>query len=263
MDSEKVAHFAREFVKTYKSHGGVVMQPEPAVLTNAPLNMDPGAAVERLYRDTGNKNQLTPQILMFILPNKESFRYFSIKKSAECRYGIVSQCMQSSHAIKANGQYLSNVCMKFNAKLGGTTCRIGKSEYGHFKVPSVIIGADVSHPAPGSFSPSFAAITVSLDKYAARYGAAVQTNGHRVEMITTANLNGLIMPLMGHYVQNVNNSKPPENVYYFRDGVSEGQYDAVLKQEVADIRKMFSQKVPGWNVSIIVVLNLLYMLITR
>ena len=32
--------------------------------------------------------------------------------------------MQASHVQKINGQYMSNVCMKFNAKLGGATARV-------------------------------------------------------------------------------------------------------------------------------------------
>ncbi len=90
--------------------------------------------------------------------------------------------MQSAHVRTANPQYCSNVCMKLNAKLGGTTCRIfgkdpKKSDF--FSVPTMILGADVSHASPGSPQASMAALTMSLDKDACRYAAAVQTNGHR------------------------------------------------------------------------------------
>ena len=54
-----------------------------------------------------------------------------------------------AHVAKCQGQYISNVCMKFNAKLGGTTCRaVGPTSagpLGQFKVPTMVIGADVSH----------------------------------------------------------------------------------------------------------------------
>lgn len=32
---------------------------------------------------------------------------------------VVTQCMQSSHVQKCQGHYISNVCIKFDAKLGG------------------------------------------------------------------------------------------------------------------------------------------------
>ena len=82
-----------------------------------------------------------------------------------------------------------------------------------------------------------------------RYNAAVETNGRRVEMITTANYEQKLLPLVGKFIQNINGGVFPEHVYYFRDGVSEGQYQHVLKQEVTDIRKCFKLKAPNWNVS--------------
>jgi eukaryotic translation initiation factor 2C len=102
----------------------------------------------------------------------------------------------------------------------------------------MIIGADVSHAAPGSQQPSMAAMTVSMDTTATRYAAAVETNGHRVEMIATRNLEDMLRPLLTEWAQTVGQGRMPKHIYYFRDGVSEGQYQAVLKAEVADIKRM-------------------------
>ncbi len=102
----------------------------------------------------------------------------------------------------------------------------------------MVIGADVSHGAPGSQAPSMAAMTVSMDQTASRYAAAVETNGHRVEMIATRNLEDMLRPLFQHWAENVGGGRLPKHIYYFRDGVSEGQYQAVLKAEVADIKRM-------------------------
>lgn len=69
-------------------------------------------------------------------------------------------------------QYISNVTMKFNAKLGGQTCRAtgqkSAGPAGHFTVPTLVIGADVSHGAPGSMAPSMAAMTISMDRLGVR-----------------------------------------------------------------------------------------------
>lgn len=54
--------------------------------------------------------------------------------------------------------------MKFNAKLGGATCYLDKTDHPLFgKDPSIIIGADVSHPSPGMVKPSFASMVGSVD----------------------------------------------------------------------------------------------------
>ena len=59
-----------------------------------------------------------------MLGGKASFDYMRIKKSADCRFGVVSQCMQNAHVMRSQGQYISNVLMKVNAKLGGATARV-------------------------------------------------------------------------------------------------------------------------------------------
>lgn len=105
----------------------------------------------------------------------------------------------------------------------------------------MIIGADVSHAAPGSHAASFAAFTVSMDAAACRYAAAVETNGVRVEMIATRNIEDMLRPLFTEWSMNTGQGHLPKHIYYFRDGVSEGQYQNVLKQEVADMKRLLSQ----------------------
>ena len=118
---EAVQAFIRDFIKIYRGHGGVVDNTTPIIQQNA---TDGGKAVEQLFTAVGNANQARPQIMFFILPTKNADMYTRIKKSADCRYGVVSQCINVNHMFKNQPQYHSNVCMKVNAKLGGTTCRV-------------------------------------------------------------------------------------------------------------------------------------------
>lgn len=145
--------------------------------------------------------------------------------------------------------------MKVNAKLGGTTSKIFTGPTGMFKAKTLIIGmctascifrfllltvpkgADVSHPSPASPQASMAAITMSFDLDCCRYAAGVQTNGYRVEMITRSNIDSLFTPMLKQWVKLVNNGQPPQQVFYFRDGVSEGQYTHVLEKEVAFMKE--------------------------
>ena len=242
-DKSVVENFIREFIKTYTMHGGRVEQKNPTFQLAS--GDDVGAWVTNLWNASGSQANARPQILMFVLPDKDTTTYGRIKRSAECRYGVVSQCVQYAHVQKCQGQYLSNVCMKFNAKLGGSTARaVGAKSggpNGMFTVPTVVIGADVSHAAPGGQAASMAAMTVSTDKLATRYAAAVQTNGYRVEIITPANIKGLLLPLLKNWVNTVGAGKFPARVIYFRDGVSEGQYQHVLEQEVKDMKNMLRE----------------------
>jgi eukaryotic translation initiation factor 2C len=90
--------------------------------------------------------------------------------------------------------------------------------------------------------PSTAAITMSFDQGCIRYAAAVQTNGYRVEMITDSNIKTMLIPLFGHWIEMVGKGQGPQHIYYFRDGVSEGQYQHVLDQEVNDMKKALVEK---------------------
>ena len=99
-----------------------------------------------------------------------------------------------------------------------------------------------------------AAMTVSLDLECCRYGAAVESNGKRVEMITGTNIRQMLTPLIDWWMKNVGHGQLPKHVYYFRDGVSEGQYIPLLNLEVADIKLVFNElgnDVPERRVSLI------------
>lgn len=64
-------------------------------------------------------------------------------------------------------------------------------------------------------------------------------------MITTANIRSMMMPLFEHWVKTVGQGKPPGHIYYFRDGVSEGQFEHVLQQEVYDMKNAIKDKYPA------------------
>jgi eukaryotic translation initiation factor 2C len=233
--------FAADFAKAYRQHGGDVANNPPHIMNLPP---DAGQAVEQLYIQTGNKFGARPQLMIFLVQDKNSFFYQRIKKSADCRYGIVSQVMQLQQVLKSNPQYYSNVLMKVNAKLGGCTTQVKpapSSGFQKFTYPTMFIGADVSHASPGSAQASMAALTVSFDRHAGRYATACQTNGHRVEMITESNMRGGLGPLITQWTNSIGGGSTPSQVFYMRDGVSEGQFAHVLQQEVPHIKAVLSK----------------------
>lgn len=59
--------------------------------------------------------------MVFIVNDRNVDVYRRIKKSCDVRFGVASQVMQSRHVMSASPQYISNVCMKVNAKMGGAT----------------------------------------------------------------------------------------------------------------------------------------------
>lgn len=207
-----------------------------------------------------NNPNAIPQIILFVVPDKNSWTYDKIKKHMDCKYAVMSQVMQKAHVEKCNPKYCSNVILKVNAKLGGTTSMVTKAnaKEPNFFNPSgkpvpktlgqasqnlvMVIGADVSHPAPGSEQPSFAAVTMSLDAAACRYAAACEVNGFNKEIIQKHVWDTKVKAMVNWWVSTVGTvkgqKKAPTHLYYIRDGVSEGQYLQVLEQEVRWLRDM-------------------------
>ena len=253
----EVEHFISQFIKAYKAHGGVVTNNSPAIHEG---EADTLKAIEAIWLKAGNQSKLRPQMIMVILTNKNADIYNRVKANFDCRWGVVSQCVQAINVKKCQGQYLSNVLTKFNCKLGGFTSLLKSGNpkgttpqemafWNHPDYPkprrTMIIGADVSHPPPGITRGSMAAITVSMDLNCARYAAGVQTNGFRVEMVSQFNIHSLVTPLLQYWMENVGQGSPPDHVYYFRDGVSEAQFSPLIENEVADLKNVFLTKCNG------------------
>jgi eukaryotic translation initiation factor 2C len=237
VDKQTLDNFVRAFKQAYQGHGGRIAN-DP-MLHNLDRGLSQNLVVEQSYKATGNNFRKTPQILFYILPKKEAWLYERLKKSLDCRYGVVSQMLNVSHVRKAAPQYCSNVCMKVNAKLQGATCRIPgptPTQSAFFKRPTIMIGADVGHPAHGSAQASMAAMTMSMDRDAAVYHAKCETNGFRVEIIQPQTIYSILRPMLQNWSKAMPGAKP-EHVFYFRDGVSEGEFAQVMEIEVKEIRR--------------------------
>ena len=86
-----------------------------------------------------------------------------LKRICETDLGVVSQCCLTKHVFKMNKQYLANVALKINVKVGGRNTVLVDALSRRIPLvsdrPTIIFGADVTHPHPGEdSSPSIAAV---------------------------------------------------------------------------------------------------------
>ncbi|CAG8942223.1 unnamed protein product [Penicillium salamii] len=243
---EQTIMWAEQFVKTYKLMGGDIAE-RPVIKA---LNEDIGSSVKKLYDEIAERFKGEPQLLIFIVPDKDSWVYLRIKRSADCRYGTPSQVLQSAHCMANKPQYHANVLMKVNAKLGGVTARaVPKTKTSGVRPGTMIIGADVTHPMMGVWTPSLAAMSVSANASATRYMGGCETNGDRVEIIRDKVAEYILHPMVAEWKATVGEGKAPQFVYYFRDGVSASEYRRVLTEEVPAIRYSIAHacSAPVWN----------------
>lgn len=193
-------------------------------------------------------NDIDLELLLIILPDVSGF-YGKIKRVCETEIGIISQCCQPKQARKCNPQYLENVVLKINVKTEGVNavladCPPRKVPF-YSEVPTIIFGADVTHPSPGEDSgPSIAAVVAAVDwPYMSTYKAVVSAQGHREEIIRDlykydkGNMthSGMIRELLVAFFNKCRYR--PQRIIFYRDGVSEGQFNQVLLQEIDAIRK--------------------------
>ncbi|PIA35484.1 hypothetical protein AQUCO_03500088v1 [Aquilegia coerulea] len=191
-------------------------------------------------------------LLIVILPDNNGPLYGELKRICETDLGLVSQCCLTKHVFKMSKQYLANVALKINVKVGGRNTMLVDAISKRIPVvsdePTIIFGADVSHPHPGEdSSPSIAAVVASQDwPEVTKYAGSVCAQAHRQELIqdlykvwhdpqkgTTSG--GMIKDLLRSFYDAT--GRKPSRIIFYRDGVSEGQFQQVLLYEVDAIRQ--------------------------
>jgi eukaryotic translation initiation factor 2C len=96
-------------------------------------------------------------------------------------------------------------------------------------------GADVGHPGPGVAKPSVTGLVFSYDEGATRYAALTEIQQPRVEIIES--LQKMMERALGRFIEF--RKIPPKRVIFFRDGVSEGEYNTVATAELEAIQGTF------------------------
>lgn len=189
------------------------------------------------------------RLLWIIIPIKNIPLYAKIKFLADCHFGFHTICSVVTKVDKVQGRpdYLANLALKCNLKLGGTNQRLkSKAEYKDTRPGrpdtlgiidqgrTMVVGVDVTHPGPQSVegTPSIAGVVASVDRYCAQWPASIRAQKSKQEMVE--HMREMIIERLRMW-QKVNKGSLPENIIVYRDGVSEGQYITVLQQEYVDI----------------------------
>ncbi|KAM7274963.1 hypothetical protein ACFE04_016829 [Oxalis oulophora] len=200
------------------------------------------------------------QLLIVILPDV-SGAYGRIKKVCETELGIISQCCLPRNVQKLSKQYFENVALKINVKTGGKNSVLTDAIQRKIPLltdrPTIVFGADVTHPQPGEdSSPSIAAVVASMDwPEVSKYQGIVSSQSHREEIIqdlykrTEDAQKGIVHTgmirelLIGFYKST---GQKPHRIIFYRDGVSEGQFNQVLLHEMSAIREACQSLQPGY-----------------
>ncbi|KAJ2913428.1 hypothetical protein MD484_g6984, partial [Candolleomyces efflorescens] len=230
----------------------------------------PVTVLPKLYEDPGRTRALTmirnllnttlqqsdqakqphPSFMLVLLEKKDNFIYPGIKRIGDVELGIMTLHMQLPKVLgdsefgNKRDQYLSNVALKVNTKLGGVNHLLDDAAMKWLrKKKTMMVGIDVTHPGPGSRegSPSIAAVVASTDDDFVQFPASLEIQKGKQEMVSQ--LSDMLVERLLVYEKK--NKVLPSRVLVYRDGVSEGQFDTVIEEELPEILKAFKKMSTG------------------
>ncbi|KAJ7771757.1 argonaute-like protein [Mycena metata] len=220
----KIIH---DLIRCGREVGMTVNEPKEVLGGNAHA---PERTLDAVYQAMNGKID----VIVVLLPREADELRTQVKHWGDIKRGVRTSCLREDKLRKANDQYLKMVAIKLNARMGG-----------HYALPRCVIipklaqgsetfmifGADVAHPGPGTNRPSIASLVFSDDPNAAKYIAYSQVQAPRLEIIE--NLEGMVKEAILFFGRN---KQPPKRIIFYRDGVSEGEMEAVKLVEVAAIQ---------------------------
>ncbi|CAM9446567.1 unnamed protein product [Chrysoparadoxa australica] len=224
---------------------GTTMQDPPTMYADDFRGASIGKILREACDEASKKAGGEPcQIIICAKPTTDSVDYGQIKQASDTQLGIPTQCLLLKHLHQCKIQYMANVCLKINAKLGGINCSTQEALPFVSDAPTIIFGADVNHPRVGDdLKPSLAAVVASMDRWACKHSAAVRVQGHRVEVI--AELAVMVQDLLRQFYSFT--GQKPKQILFYRDGVSEGQFRHCLQYEVRAIEEACDKLEPGYR----------------
>ncbi|KAI0272588.1 Piwi domain-containing protein [Gloeopeniophorella convolvens] len=148
-----------------------------------------------------------PCLILVVLPDSAAAQRKSVKAWGDVTRGVPTQCV-----------------------LGGINSHPTSDIFrGLDSIPTMIVGADVTHPGPGvGDRPSIASLVSSYDRTFSHYAAFTRVQGPRTEVIEE--LEDMFLTSLRYFFHVT--KKPPGRIIFYRDGVSEGEFQAVEDYEI-------------------------------
>ena len=245
---ERLINFIKAFANKCRSSGMDVGHEPPIVLPTdqlPPVKGDPGRRkaldnISKTIERFGDPKNIS--FILCLLQKRDDYIYPGIKRLCSVNFGVRSQCLLLEKALNQakQDQYLSNVALKVNTKLGGINHRLGGDALGWLiKEPTILVGIDVTHPGPSSVpgTPSIAGVVASVDRDFVQFPASLRLQKSKQEVRAHMNMFFISWLMYCFFIQGIaelsdmiierlqafrrRSNVLPKRMIVFRDGVSE------------------------------------------
>ncbi|KAJ7168225.1 argonaute-like protein [Mycena crocata] len=207
---------------------GMDVQPPPQNAVRNGNGHNVGQAIGDICAALGGPDKV--DMIVVLLPAKADEIRTRVKYVGDVEMGVRTQCLRENKLQRANNQYYNNVALKLNARLGGSNALVDSPALKEAQaLPFMVFGADVAHPGPGANRPSVASLVWSHDQHGAAYCAVTRVQPPRLEIIVDLkDLVKIAIQMFGD-----KHKTTPARVFFYRDGVSEGEFTKVQDNEIS------------------------------
>lgn len=206
--------------------------------------------LRKIFKVIAENNTKT---LLVFLPSNDAYIYSRVKRWGDLEFGVHTVCCVASklklgtlESGRHRVQFFANLAMKINLKAGGANQVLSGNTAGSLLTQeTMFVGIDVTHPSPGSLvgAPSIAGVVANIDKRFAQWPASISLQETaKQEMVQ--GLKTMIQQRLRAYSRH-NQGKLPDNVIIYRDGVSDSQYTAVLREELPQMQDACKELYPA------------------
>ncbi|KFD48363.1 hypothetical protein M513_10775 [Trichuris suis] len=193
--------------------------------------------LQRLVTEYKENDKVCRLVFVALSDSKE---YSEVKRVADVKFGIMTQCFMQrvlhDVVVKHSVMTATNLALKINMKMGGVNTRLLADPFVKNNLTdkdTLVLGVDVTHPhVADRESPSIAAVVGNVDVNCAEYAASIRVQPNRRESILY--LEDEFRERIRAFVYR--SDKRPSRIIMFRDGVSEGEFRQVLREELRALR---------------------------
>lgn len=185
--------------------------------------------------------------ILIILKQKDPDHYAYLKRVAELQLGLKTVMVDGTKlaGLASDPQHRSNIALKYNLRAGNTNHRLDPNSFRALRPAygrgndTIVIGADVTHPGTSSRegTPSIAAVVGCTDDDYMHFPGSMRLQRSRKEEI--AELGDMVKERLIDWAEK-HKWKLPGRMLFYRDGVSESQYDKMRDYEIPQIQQAYN-----------------------